>query len=543
MKSSVASRTTSASRLIWLAPVDRQLLAHLAAHFGPVPKALAAALAALGWLRDQGHPCLPLAELESLPIWPELATHFELDSAPVAAQLQHPAVGDLSKPLVLDADHLLLQRLYRYHEVVAAGILKRLEPVQDVTPIAAQPGLDSIQQEAAKRTAAGTLALISGGPGTGKSTLAATIIRQWLTMGVAPHRIQLAAPTGKAAARLEQALPSDLGQQIARPQTLHRLLGVSRRRPAQISARPDLPIDALLIDETSMVDLELMAATLSRLPPTARLVLLGDPEQLPSVGVGTIMADLCRSQRAKPALVELTRNYRFAAESALGQLAQAVRAGDADRVIGLLEGDHPELVWLPDPTPDIEALLDQVPRDWLALPTDAADAHACAERFRILCAQRQGPAGVESINQAIRAKLQAPSIGRFAGELMVATRNDYHHGIFNGDQAVVCDGEQGRLDAVFWSTDGARSLLAARLEGALSAWAMTVHRSQGSEYNDVLLILPAASSPLITRQLLYTGLTRARQRLTVVATEAALRQAVATHQSRYSILPELLDRG
>ena len=375
----------------------------------------------------------------------------------------------------------------------------------------------------------------------------------------------LAAPTGKAAARLAQsllreraALPAALAEAVPQQvRTLHRLLGW-RGDGFRHDARRPLACDLLVIDEASMVDLPLMAAALEALPPAARLVLVGDRDQLASVEAGSVLADICLGAAAggplAPVLAELQRSYRYRGDSAIGQLAHAVNAGDAAGVLEVLDGPAQTVERLVlEGGEDLAVLADNVAQAWrpvfaAATPQAALDA---LERSRVLCALRRGPFGVEGLNDAIERALRRSGLlpaathgSHWHGRPVLIQRNDPASRLYNGDTGIVLAGPDGHLQAWFRQPDGTPvGFTPSRLPVHETAYAMTVHKSQGSEFGAVTLVLPPEPGPLLTRELLYTAVTRARETVCVVGSEAVLRAALARRTERASGLVELLSAG
>ncbi|MFY7913489.1 MAG: exodeoxyribonuclease V subunit alpha, partial [Rubrivivax sp.] len=449
-------------------------------------------------------------------------------------------------------------------------------------------------------------------PGTGKTTTVVKLLAvlQHLALqrpAARPLRVRLAAPTGKAAARLAESVatarsklaldalpggPALLAHLPREVGTLHRLLGVKPgSRHFRHHAQQKLPLDVLVIDEASMVDLEMMAAVLEALPRHARLVLLGDKDQLASVEAGAVLGTLCRradgghytpatrawvkqvtgqdmgdtmtdpeGQPADQAIVKLRRSHRFGANSGIGRLAQAVNAGQAALAGQLLAQALPDLalVALDARGRALSALAVESPSGWRDTfavlrqqrPSAGAaqgdhDAWAqqvlkAAGRFQVLCAVRGGPQGVEAVNRRIAQALAAEGLipsaeGWFLGRPVMVTRNDYALGLMNGDVGVTLHGPSGGsgeppLRAAFPDgLGGIRWVLPSRLQDVETVFAMTVHKSQGSEFDHVSLVLPGHMSAVVTRELLYTTITRARVRFTLVAPEGrmeVLQQAV-----------------
>jgi exodeoxyribonuclease V alpha subunit len=439
--------------------------------------------------------------------------------------------------------------------------------------------------------------VITGGPGTGKTWTVARLLALLLEQpGGENLRIKLAAPTGKAAARLQEALSHSLtgltcaAKVKARLQakdlttTIHRLLGtIPRSTNFRHDAGNPLPVDVLVVDEASMVSLALMAKLLAALKPDARLVLVGDQDQLPPVDAGNVLGDLCRAaaingfsenfqndyQRCsgetvaaksfsaggelENTVIQLRTNFRSGEMAALNNLSQAVNAGDADAAMKLLRQPAAALAWQPLPSARLfkAALRDAVVShygDVLKAATPAA-ALAALGKFRILCAVREGPFGTEAVNRIAgeilaEAGLIAPDrvkSGSYAGRPLMVTANNYALKLFNGDTGVVWPAE-GLSSLVYFPDEagGIRAVARERLPEDETAFALTIHKSQGSEFDHVLLVLPEQTSPVLTRQLFYTGLTRARQSVRILAPETILRATVATQLQRMSGLTDAL---
>jgi exodeoxyribonuclease V alpha subunit len=426
------------------------------------------------------------------------------------------------------------------------------------------------------------LCLITGGPGTGKTTTVVRLLALLLGLSPdAPLRIHLAAPTGKAAARLVQSITAALADMPAsvrariptQAQTLHRLLG-------SVQTHQTLATDVVVVDEASMIDLEMMARLLRSVPPTARLVLLGDRDQLASVQAGAVMAQLCDLPWLAPCIATLTRSHRFDPERGIGRWAQSVHEDPASRVLPSLwqatprvpiatspatsptpDTPRPDTPW-PDVTrfqegsdAELAALVHHGWHDWRQLlaaivPTQACtDAQALAllqawGRMGVLCATRDGPQGVLRLTQRIERCLQLPAadaLGWYPGRPVMVTRNDYALGLMNGDIGLCLPHPEGGLRVAFAEANGGvRWLATARLGAVDTVWAMTVHKSQGSEFHHVLLALPSEASPVLTREWVYTGLTRARQGLTLWAPNPeVLYQACARRVLRSGGLADL----
>ncbi len=567
------------------AAIDRQVARFLEARCGGTRPELVLAAALLGRAQRQGHICLDLAQLAGRPVTGETRADPlpwvcpELDSW-CATLRALPVVGQLGefKPLVLDSQHrLYFHRYWAYEERLAANLLERARsPAPPTNPEAladgltrlfgpAQPGTVNWQKIAAFAATRSRLTILSGGPGTGKTRTVVCLLTLFLEQDPG-LRIALAAPTGKAAARLKETLEHTRGllacTDAVRDRlptdavTVHRLLGTLPDSP-YFRRRADNPLelDVLVVDETSMVDLALMAKLVDALPPSARLILVGDKDQLAPVEAGHVFGDLCRAGHPNgfsetfardcagrtgesvPSLppggapsplvdriVQLERNYRFGEQSAIGRVSQAINRGNAEgarAALGSADSPTPDLRWSELPRPDqlADALRALVLDHWQDVVV-RGDPRASLERFnrfRILCAVRQGPYGVIGLNRIAEDILREAGALRQAppfheGRPLLITRNDYTLGVFNGDVGIVLGDPAGDDPrACFQTPDGSlRAIPPARLPEHETAYAMTVHKSQGSEFDRVLLVLPDRDSPVLTRELVYTGITRAR---------------------------------
>ena len=407
------------------------------------------------------------------------------------------------------------------------------------------------------------LALVTGGPGTGKTTTAARMVAL-LAHRERGIRVALAAPTGKAAARLGEAIGRPLRHSDGtlagvRPRleraafqarTLHRLLGWN---PGTDRCRfhhgNPLPYDVVVVDEASMVDLVLWDRLLSALGHGTRLIVLGDHRQLESVQPGRVLAEMILAAHGgalDACHVELDRNYRFESHPGIGHLATAIRNYDGDGLVEALANKdfRGELVHYLSAQAD-----DAVGQVWpqvmaVVRASDPDAALAALARVRILCALRRGPYGVEGVNALVEARLRAEGVpaGEWAhGRPVLVTANDPHSGLFNGDVGVLLNGMDGPgIKAWFPGTQEPRSVPLAALPSRDTAWAMTVHRSQGSEFDSVLLVLPPQPHDLAGPELLYTGVTRAKSRILLAADQEALRAACQQRPPRRAGLLEKL---
>lgn len=598
-----------------LAPIDlhfAELMRRRATAETADAVALTAAL--LSRERGRGHSCIDLGdwagrslladgrvagpELPGREVWER-----QLSRSGLVGDPDRPAAEDAT-PLVRDAGgRLYLRRYFLAERRVAEALRQRLLQPRSVAARfqiegetqdlfrklfpdagseagAAAAGATAAgatadgQAAAAAAALSGPVTLISGGPGTGKTTTVTRILA--LLLAADPElRIALAAPTGKAASRLGESIADQLATLPvtaelralipSRASTLHRLLGYLPRhdRFRHHSGRP-LACDVLVVDEASMVDLLMMDAALTALPDTARVILLGDRDQLASVETGFVFGDLCAAA-VRPdagalaaATVELRKSYRFQSGRGIGALASAIRDQDAAVALDVLaDGGRPD-VDRRDPPPgpaaaearDVLAPLLGDLEHYLAA-TSPSQALRRLGRFRILCATRQGPWGVEGLGALAEQELLRRGLLRrglpvtdrwYHGRPILITANDYQVKLFNGDLGI-CWAEGDRLYAWFSAggdETGLRRLPLARVPAHATAWAMTVHKSQGSEFDRVLLTLPEADMPLLTRELLYTGVTRAREHLHLVATAGVLRAAISRRSRRASGLSDAL---
>lgn len=615
----------------WLRPLDAAFARFLAAEVFDAPAQLLIAAALTSHQLGRGHVCLDLAATladpaAALSLPPPDRRPGEASEQPEPPDpnavlaglsiddwlggLRHPALvadGEGSTPLVLDQGRLYLRRYWRFERTVAAGIAERLDPQPPAVPVEqlqglftgifppqADPAAVNWQKIACGIALQQRFAIITGGPGTGKTTtvlaLLALLQANALAAGGTPLRIHLAAPTGKAAARLNESITQRIdalplaalseSEQIrqaipAHVTTLHRLLGAGGNGRRRHDARHPLPVDVLVIDEASMVDLEMMAAVIAALPAVARLILIGDRDQLASVEAGAVLGELCTRAEAgyywpqtaewlqaitgeslPAAMVDATaalpdqgvamlrESHRFAADSAIGELATATNAGTLPAWLTANDAAPAGVTLLQPQTADAAVIRERVLAGYAnywqqlrAAPDKTAtaeqrDAWAAAvlearAQFQVLAALRHGPWGVTGLNAQIERWLleagwMAADDPWYPGRPVMMTRNDYALGLMNGDMGVTLalfeDGEWRRRVA-FADSDaaaGVRWVSPLRLAHAETVHAMTVHKSQGSEFTEAALVLPPGRNPLVTRELLYTGITRARDRVTLI---------------------------
>ncbi|UAW98056.1 exodeoxyribonuclease V subunit alpha [Halopseudomonas nanhaiensis] len=642
----------------WLRSLDKALVDFLLEQEPGCSPLVLLAAALVSHQLGHGHVCLHLgATLEepdlalSLPPEGEAAQGALLPSRLLGGlslehwqeALQSSAVVDAhepeqgSRPLVMAGPRLYLRRYWQYERDTVIALSRRLRQ-----PLALAPGMserldrlfaDSLQQPDWQRLACalaarGRFSIITGGPGTGKTTTVVRLLA--LLQGPAveagrPLRIRLAAPTGKAAARLTESIGRQVGElpvdasikaQIpTEVSTLHRLLGsLPDSRHFRHHAGNLLALDVLVIDEASMIDLEMMARVLGALPANARLVLLGDKDQLASVEAGAVLGDLCKraddglysadtlawlEQVSGQSLAQarltagdpdrhlleqqtamLRHSHRFGQDSGIGELARAVNDCDAQGARALLRAGRfadiyfRQLRHATDPlfaalvTDEGKGLpsyasylqvLAQARPDAATAADDGAwlrwarDILAAFDRFRLLCAVRRGEWGVEAVNQRVATLLRQRGLltsdqGWYEGRPVLVTRNDYGLGLMNGDIGIALrirepalhagEAEQFALRVAFPRNDGAggiRFVLPSRLPEVETVFAMTVHKSQGSEFEHAALLVPATRNPVLTKELVYTAITRARSHFTLLESrEDVFDDAVRRRVRRFS---------
>ena len=546
----------------WIRAVDHALAQSLRRARPDTPDAVLVAAALASRALADGHARLPLAHAAELleptedglaP--PALPDHGEWRATLAASPWVHAIATDggrepapADRVLVLEADAIALRRYRELEARLATALLARAHAAD--TP---------------------RLQLLTGGPGTGKTTRVAGVLAAAALARDAndpPLRIALAAPTGKAAARLAEAVREAIAAQVAdgslpealaatlpaTATTVHRLLGWQRDGTWRHGAAQPLAMDLVVVDEASMIDLPLMAALIEAVPAEATLVLVGDPDQLPSVEAGAVLAALCTASAVPGAPLaahreHLVRAHRQAADFDAPVLAAAVRAGDADAALDALRGGRLRGVhWRRDGDRALAAaiLAEVVPAyRALALAPDAAAALQAARGLRVLCALHEGAAGTIALNAAIGLALDPwhRGAGWFQGRLLLVTANSPRQGLANGDVGVAWPDAQGEPRVWFEGEDGPRAWLPAALPAHEPAWALTVHKAQGSEFERVWLALPERGARVLSRELLYTGITRARRQLHLWASETALRQAIDRPAERWSGLAVRLQPG
>lgn len=466
-------------------------------------------------------------------------------------------------PDVLRVEHGLIY-LRRFHdlEISVADRLIALasEPTsapEAIDDLSERMHLDDGQRQAVRTCLASRLGVLVGGPGTGKTRTVATILAALLRDDGATPRIALAAPTGKAAARMGESIANaaalleesdpDLADSMRqiRPSTVHRLLGVRRGSAAfRHNASDPLHHDVVIIDEASMMSLPLSASLLEALSASTRLILVGDPDQLASVEAGSVLADLVAARGPISSCVaELTANHRFGAGSAIGELAAAVRRGDVEGTRRALDtGGGASLHSSGSTARSIVEPVALAMRQ-AALAGDQTLAAEQLDSVRVLCAHRRGPAGVARWNSLVESWLgDVRPFSDYAGRPVMVTVNDAPRRLFNGDIGVVVEQpETGALEVVIPDGESIRHVPRVHLGRVETVHALTIHKSQGSEFDRVVVVLPSADSLLATRELLYTAITRARSSVTLIGSLDAVLAAVSRPTRRASGLRARLD--
>jgi exodeoxyribonuclease V alpha subunit len=540
-------------------------------------------------------PSTVVAPLLDALAWPQPDGWAELVATSPVAQVAEPGQVPL---VVVEGSLLYLYRHWVLERFVAADLSGRaaLDRGGAIGPdeagvaemfeaAARRHGVpaDPAQVNAAQAASRSALAIISGGPGTGKTTTVATMLAAWVRSGAAGatgERIRLAAPTGKAAARMTEAIRRAavmLGDDLDRSEqevlgsieatTVHRLLG--RGRDGGFHHGPGQPIaaDLVVVDEVSMVSLGLMAHLLAAVPPTASLVLVGDPDQLASVEAGSVLGDLLGRDpvggadpgppaQLDPSATELVTMHRVEGQAQIPDLAHSIRTGDSGVVVEQLRAGLVGVDWI-DPESDVGASAQAALDRDLTMQADqlvavarevasgqqrgSAIVNELLERLaavKVLCALRRGPGGVDDWNQRIERHLRQRRGARstwYSGRPVMVLRNDYLNGVFNGDIGVAVRDPDGEFHDVWFAREPEPiGVPSARLGDYTTQWAMSIHKSQGSEFDHVVVTLPPPPSRILTRELLYTAVTRAKQRVTIVATEAAIREAVERPAARAS---------
>ena len=566
-----------------------------------------------------GHVCLPLDSVHQQRIVDVDERAVNLEIPPLAQWREclerSPLVSDGSKlrPLVLTHDRLYLHRYHSYECRLVKALTRRLrnneiplrrsaEEALEVLFSGAPP--DDLQRRAARLACTHRLSVISGGPGTGKTTTVAKVlvaVLQQLEEQGQDARLSVLAPTGKAATRLGESLAAgferlSLTEQAREvlsvaPSTIHRALGYQPRSPARFRHNSDnpLPSNVVVVDEASMVDLALMTKLVEAVREDAHLILLGDRDQLASVETGAVFGDLFDDQpsrttsagnttlnvrpystevdaglldatpaAATPAIaqcsIHLEKSYRYASQGGIARLAAAIRAGDVAEALSATALDGVEWVELSeagvsttDCAAELEPLLVRGYRNLCEASTPVERLDALSQ-YRVLSPHRRGQLGVAGLNRLcervlLGQGLQARASGAYAGQPIIIANNDYQAELYNGDVGVLDRTAAGKMAAFFPRGTALRQLSLARLPSYDTVFAMTIHKSQGSEFDRVLVVLPHHGSPLLSRELLYTAITRAKSHVTLACTRESFETAVRRRLHRASGLHDALWGG
>ena len=601
--------------------IEREVFSHLDLHFGDFMQkldgrmddlSLFLAAASVSRMKRLGHVCLELPDLAGRPLYSGSNIAYPDLAAWVDILRESPVVGKPGEynPLVFDgSSKLYLHRYFEYQARLAAFIRSRILTAESFDADHVKTNLKRVfgtfsgshtemdwQKIACVLSMMNRFLVISGGPGTGKTTTIVNIITLFLSLHPGwPVKIALAVPTGKAAARLQDAirqarekLPLDKSITSRIPETastIHRLLGT---RPGAVGYRYNetnkLDVDMVIVDESSMVDLALLSNLTMALPDHARLILVGDKDQLASVEAGSAFGDICaicrinafskpvtrmieqttgyqiqkipagkEDNRIPDCMVQLLQNYRFGAESGIQKISEEINGGRGRDAMRLLEDPrYPDIAWESIPArqqlkaglapPVIEGF-----RNYLSV-NDPVAALQEFEAFQILCALREGLYGVQTVNRLIEDILGSSGLIRktespwYHGRPILITRNDYTLNLYNGDVGICLKDPKDRELRICFPDDarGFRAVHPSRIGEHETVYAMTVHKSQGSEFDRILLLLPDRESPVLTRELIYTAITRARKQVLIWGDPTVFDAAVQTRVTRISGLPEAL---
>lgn len=593
----------------FLSPVDIEFCRFLAETESDIHKSVLTAACLVSSAYGGGDVCISLEEYSGRVLFGESGNKGlrtpELDKWLIT--LTKSSVtgepGDF-KPLILDDNHrLYLHKLWKHEQSIAAFIREKINgTVPDVDIELLKGGIqrlfkDSQEQPDWQKTAASIavnqlFTVISGGPGTGKTStvirLLILLLEQGRRRGHQPN-IALAAPTGKAAARLQESIDdipknlasADILAQIPEETvTLHHLLGAGRHTSKFRYHRENLlPYDCVIVDEASMVDQTLMARLMQALAPRTRLVLLGDKDQLASVEAGAVLGDICGGRTKNKFTPEannymeklnirlpekhissrhdglanhinlLQKSYRFTDQSGIGRLVEAIHAGNPGKARQLLDDERRRDISF-NRFKSYKAFIEMVSKKIIQQFKRVQDARSPEEmlavyrQFKLLGVHRKGPWGVETLNQALEKELQKhglilPDQSWYEGRPVIVNSNDFSLGLSNGDMGV-CKKDENNLTVFFDKEEDGIALPVSRLSAHSTAFALTVHKSQGSEFDEVLLVLPEASSKLLQREMLYTAVSRARDKVTIVGSDEAFNKTINRRIERTSGLKDKL---
>jgi len=521
-----------------------------------------------------GHTSLNINNLSPLPYYED--NQFEIDSAVNMSRVKEliklniiakaPAT---SAPFVLEGERLFLKVFYDDEKEISEFIKSRSvrsKPSDKLLLLLDKYfNEDSMQKAAALLASVSDFCVITGGPGTGKTTTVFNILAIQQELSDTPLKIAIAAPTGKAAARLSESIKlkkegtalSEVTTQIPdKASTLHRLLNINSRK-SKYSTDNRIDYDVIVVDEASMVDVQMMATLLRSIKDGCKLILLGDKDQLDSVQPGAVLGDICEispveifsEQTAKyiqlasgeeivdsgdklsDLTIELDKSHRYDDTKGIGLLAKSCRMGDADSVINILKNDPTNTVELIELKDDFESIVSKLTLDHYKDYTSAGSYGEIIKRFdrtRILSALKKQTGGVEQINEIayktlLNSGLRDNTKAFFDGMPLMITENDYTMNLFNGETGIVLKKDDA-MRGIFASDKGIRDISTSRIPAHTPAFAMTVHKSQGSEFDHVVFVLPDIDSQIMKRELFYTAVTRAKSKLTVISSERAIRR-------------------
>jgi exodeoxyribonuclease V alpha subunit len=608
-----------------LSSLDRQLAIRLGRLSSETDESVLLAAALASRAPRHGHICVEIQSVSQRLVPDEAETELPWPDPPIwlDALRRSPLVRDrsstLTTPLVLDRDRLYLDRYWRYQQRLADQLATRASQFTELSDKSRlRAGLDRLftsdashgldrQRLAALVASVRSLTLITGGPGTGKTTTVAALLALLVDQHAAkdmerPLRIALAAPTGKAADRVAESITEGLSRlplleaektalSDLKALTLHKLLGWQPRSPTRFRHHSEnpLPHDVVVVDEASMVDLPMMSKLVDAIRPEARLILLGDPDQLASVEAGAVLGDLCAGlELDRPrlsrdfaarlrdlggvdpephceiwdspgiwdAIVQLNRTWRFGMDTSIGRLSVAIRQGDSLKAMNELEHGVDGAVDRIEPPEDSEAFENPIPAGLLgtilaaitpavqaALEGKPREALEQLSALRVLAAHRKGPLGLTALNTQIARALAEqipglnPGSGPWLGQPILIRENDSHLDLRNGQVGILirgAEGSQGLVAAFREGTHGLRRIGVRRLPRYESMLCMTIHQSQGSQFEHAVLVLPSRSSPILTRELLYTGITRAQKKVSILSSTSILCEAIDGQVQRAS---------
>ncbi len=497
----------------------------------------------LSFQQNHGHSCIAVDQQDQQLLF---------DSGLVSRQ------GERA-PLIMDNGHLFTHRYWSYERQLADQLLTLYEKENTVPNLESALdryfGLKTVetdwQRKAVQSAVTRAFNIITGGPGTGKTTTVVKILALLQEIAQKPLLIALAAPTGKAAMRLQEAI-SKSKKQLPRSDeivqhipetvtTLHRLLGARPRSPYfHYHAKSPLPHDLVIVDEASMVDLALMAKLVDALRPNARLILLGDKDQLASIEAGAVLADLTRAM--PDCTVELKKSFRF--NSRIKQFSDAVNEQNVEKAWKMLQAQQENIVYLKS---DLIAFITEKQYQYLKLVKKAKpfeEIYHAFLNFQVLCSNRHGSHGTQEINIMVEQRLLASGLINKLGEWYVGrpvmiTQNNAAMHLYNGDVGIcLYDEKLGQLMVFFQNDTGVKKYLPTRLSHCETIFAMTIHKSQGSEFDEILIALPPLMNPVLGKELLYTAITRAKQKVIIAADKNIFEQTIKQKTERFGGLAE-----